>query len=146
MLTDIKHKWSDQWCLCPKCKFYCVEYFKETVERKGEDILFPVPDSAGDVLLSTSLLPSIKELFPEKNIYFATNSNNWPILKDNKYIYKIIAFHAHMCSHFFEGIGNYRECDYWSIIYDPVYLCQRSKNFYHNGLKASNLEFKNAYN
>ena len=46
-------------------------------------ILFAMPRSAGDVLCSTSLLRSIKELYPECTLHFATEKSFFDILKDN---------------------------------------------------------------
>ena len=55
-----------------------------------DKILFVMPRSAGDVLCSTSLLRSIKELYPECVLHFATERQFFDILKDNPYIDEII--------------------------------------------------------
>ena len=52
-------------------------------------ILFCVPESAGDIFLSTSLLPSVKENYPNFDIYFACKREYEDILKGNPYIYKV---------------------------------------------------------
>jgi len=48
-------------------------------------ILFVMPKSAGDVLCSTSLLRSIKELYPECVLHFATERQFFDILKEKLY-------------------------------------------------------------
>ena len=40
-------------------------------------LLFCVPESAGDIFLSTSLLPSLKDNYPNFDIYFACIALIW---------------------------------------------------------------------
>ena len=59
-----------------------------------DKILFVMPRSAGDVLCSTSLLRSIKELYPESILHFATERQFFDILKDKRsgalYVYNLL--------------------------------------------------------
>jgi len=65
-------------------------------DDKGRRILFVMPQSAGDVFMSTSLLPSIKKLYPDYNIYFATKQEYLDILDCNPFIHKKLIFNSFM--------------------------------------------------
>ena len=54
-----------------------------------------MPESAGDVFMTTSLLPSIKKNYPDKDLYFATKKEYLSILDGNKYIYKTLEYSSH---------------------------------------------------
>jgi hypothetical protein len=56
----------------------------------GKRILLAVPGGKADVLYSTALLPSLKNKFPDLNIYAATNPENFSIFAGNKNIYRTI--------------------------------------------------------
>ena len=49
-------------------------------------LLFIVPESAGDIFLSTSLLPTMSKNYNEYEIYFACKSEYKDILINNPYI------------------------------------------------------------
>lgn len=134
---------------------YLIEFnkLKRQVDKNdlGEAILFVVPASAGDVFLSTSLLPSIKQLFPDKNIYFSTSRQFFDILKNNTYIHKVIEYNKFhftnvgdlSSAHIIEGACNIPGI--FSVVYMPCSILQFSWCvFQHNGHRTSNLEFKNA--
>ena len=73
-------------------------HFKDQVnyiekELEGDDskkILFGMPESAGDVFLSTSLLRSMQDTYPGYNIYVATREEYVMLLDENPYVYKIL--------------------------------------------------------
>jgi len=62
------------------------------LDRKKPRLLLILPESAGDIFLSTSLLPSLKEGYPDYDIYYACNEQYFDILKNNPYIHKVILF------------------------------------------------------
>jgi len=66
------------------------------LERKNPRLLLSLPESAGDIFLSTSLLPSLKEAYPNYDIYYACNEQFFDILKNNPHIYKTINFNRIM--------------------------------------------------
>jgi hypothetical protein len=66
------------------------------LDRKKPRLLLSLPESAGDIFLSTSLLPSLKEAYPDYDIYYACNEQFFDILKNNPYIHKVIAFNKIM--------------------------------------------------
>jgi len=55
-------------------------------------ILYTMPESAGDVLLSTGVVRAIANKFPEARIYFATDERYAGILDGNKDIYRVIPY------------------------------------------------------
>ena len=63
-----------------------------------------MPKSAGDVLCSTSLMRSIKELYPDFELYFATERKYFDLLKGNPFIDKIIEYKVEMNNIFYSEI------------------------------------------
>jgi heptosyltransferase-2 len=53
------------------------------------DILIIKLDAVGDVLRTTSILPSLKKKYPESKITWITKSKSFPVLRDNPYINSI---------------------------------------------------------
>ena len=53
---------------------------------KHKNILIIKLDAVGDVLRTTSILPSLKNLFPDSNITWVTKLKSFPVLEDNPYI------------------------------------------------------------
>ena len=99
-------------------------------------LLFCVPESAGDIFLSTSLLPSLKDNYPKFDIYFACKSQYKDILKDNPYVYKVIDYLQVMENALLmEGVGD------WNGLFDislmPTALTQRYINYHHNGIDVN---------
>ncbi len=54
--------------------------------RTGKKILVISLDALGNVLLNTSVLPSLKEKYPESTVYWITMKSAKPILFNNKFI------------------------------------------------------------
>jgi glycosyltransferase involved in cell wall biosynthesis len=96
-------------------------------EDEGKRIIFAVPDSKKDVFLACSLLKSMKETYPEHNIYFATRMDFSEILDGNEYIHKILPFIPEMSNPLWlEGIGE-REG-----LFDLAFIPTLEKNYIHN--------------
>lgn len=96
------------------------------------NILLILPESAGDIFLSTSLFESIKELYPESYIYYACKPEYFSILHDNPYIYKIIEYYPIMENQIaMEGSGK------WQGLFDISIMLsvftQRYLNYLNNG-------------
>ena len=109
--------------------------------KKEERILFVMPESEYDVFVSTSLLPSIAKLYPDKQIYFATKPQNKEILIGNPYIYKILDFHPNMENLLMmEGQADHE--GYFEICYLPHLGTQRQIDFVHNGKDKIELELQ----
>lgn len=95
-------------------------------------ILFVMPESAGDVFIATSLLPSLKKTYPNKDIYFATQEQFQPILKGNPYIYKVLNFHTAMENlPMMEGASNHK--GYFHLCFLPHIGTQRMLDYLHQG-------------
>jgi glycosyltransferase involved in cell wall biosynthesis len=110
-------------------------------DDKGKRLLFIMPESIGDVFLSTSLLPSIKETYPEYNIYFATKRENFAILEANPYIYKIVEYIPQMDNLLWlEGYGNHQ--GYFEIAFLPYIGTQKMLNYIHNGKDKITFDLK----
>lgn len=60
------------------------------IKEDEKALLYTMPMSAGDVFISTAVVSSLKEKFPEHNIYFATQPQYFDILKNNRDIHKVI--------------------------------------------------------
>jgi len=99
---------------------------------KGKRILFIMPESIGDVFLSTALLESIKETYPNHNLYFATKKENFSILKGNPFIHRIIEYIPQMDNLLWlEGRGDHN--GYFEIAFLPYIGTQKILNYIHNG-------------
>lgn len=107
--------------------------FEDFLDKNPEDrILIVVPESAGDVFMSTSLLPSIKKTYPTKDLYFATKQEYTPILEGNPYIYKILSYQPEMESlPMMEGRLGHK--GYFEICFLPHIGTQRHLDYLHQG-------------
>lgn len=117
----------------------------QIVPSGNKKLLFIVPESAGDIFLSTSLLKSLKEIYDPVDIYFACKSQFKDILKNNPYITKTIDYLSIMESQIhMEGTGS------WYGLFDisimATILTQRYLNYLNNGIGkiAFNLRYNNA--
>jgi hypothetical protein len=115
------------------------------VQSNNKKILFIVPESAGDIFLSTSLLRSLKELYDPADIYFACKPEYKDLLKNNPYILKTIDYYPIMDSQvYMEGTGQ------WPGLFDisimATILTQRYLNYLNNGMGKImfDLRYKNA--
>ena len=107
--------------------------FEETLgqDDQGKRLLYVMPQSIGDVFLSSSLFKSIKELYPDYNLYVATSPQYFEVLDGNPYIYRVIPFDEQMKSIFWlEGIGDHR--GYFEIAFLPFLNTQQSITYLHN--------------
>ena len=98
---------------------------KENIEKKQEDIsnyidkkrnkriLFMMPQFEKEVYLCTSLLKSVKKLYPKHDIYFCTKSEYFNIVLGNEDVHKIIPFHDKM----FNNIQKFQKDDLFEMIY-----------------------------
>lgn len=98
----------------------------------GKRLLYVMPQSAGDLFMSTALFPSIKRVYPDYNLYVATDPKFFPILDGNKNIHKILPFVNGMDDLLaMEGRGNHK--GYFEIAFLPYIGTQKIFNYQHNG-------------
>lgn len=110
-----------------------IQTLQKIIEGDDESkLLFIVPESAGDIFLSTSLLSSLSEAYPEYNIYYACREQFFPILKKNPFIYKIIPYMPIMENQIMmEGTANWK--GFFDISIMATVLTQRFINYLNNG-------------
>jgi hypothetical protein len=101
--------------------------------RNNKRILVALPKSAGDILLCTSLLESLKETHPDFDIYFACQAEYMPILYKNPYVYKTIEYVSIMES-WADMEGHYYWHGFFDICYYPTIFSQKFGGYTHNGL------------
>lgn len=102
-------------------------------DDEGKRILYAMPDTEVDVLLSTSLFRSIKETYPQYNLYVATKQEHMSILEANPYIHKAIPYVPQMDNLFLmEGAG--QKNGLFEIAFIPYINTQRIPTYSHNGL------------
>jgi glycosyltransferase involved in cell wall biosynthesis len=111
-------------------------------EDKGKRILFVMPQSAGDVFMSTSLLPSIKKLYPDHNIYFATKPEFFEILDCNPLIHKKLVFNPFM-ENLLTMEGHAGGDGYFDITFLPYIGTQKIFDYQHNGKDKIEFNTKN---
>jgi glycosyltransferase involved in cell wall biosynthesis len=118
--------------------------FEEILDKndKGKRILMVMPQSAGDVFWTTSLFKSIKKMYPEYNLYYATKKEYMDILDGNKYIHKVIEYHPVMDNLLWsEGAANHE--GYFEITFLPYIGTQKILNYLHNGKDKLDFNIKN---
>jgi len=101
-------------------------------DDQGKRIVYIMPGSIGDVFLSTALFKSIKELYPDYNLYVATAKPNQEILDANPYVYKTIDYSSEMDNALLvEGHHDHNGC--FEIAFQPYATTQRMLTYLHNG-------------
>jgi ADP-heptose:LPS heptosyltransferase len=95
-------------------------------------IMYCMPQTAGDVLLSTAVIKALKEKYPEATIYFATEKRYFPILKDNPVISKVFEYD--------DNLLNYRSAEpfgpargFVDLCFCPFIVTQRIPHWIHGG-------------
>lgn len=114
-------------------------------EDQGRRLLLAMPQSAGDVLIATSLLRSINEQYPDYNIYFACNPEFFSILNGNPYVYRVIPYNKIMItSTLMEGHSHWEGL--FEIAFNPYILSQYFIEYVHNGKTnlAYNIRYEDA--
>ena len=100
-------------------------------DDEGKRMLYVMPESLGDVLLSTSLFRSLKEQYPQYNLYVATKPENMEILEANPYIFRVIPYFQQMDNQIWlEGQGEHK--GYFEIAFLPYVNTQRILTYLHN--------------
>jgi glycosyltransferase involved in cell wall biosynthesis len=100
-------------------------------DDSGRRIAFVLPESAGDVFMSTALLGRIKKLYPNHNIYFFTKPAFAELLDGNPHVHKVVPY-SEVCEQllFLEGAGKHE--GFFEVAYLPHIGTQRQLNYLHN--------------
>jgi glycosyltransferase involved in cell wall biosynthesis len=115
--------------------------FEDLLGREGKDkrILYVMPESIGDVFLSTALFKSLKESYPEHNLYVATKPENFEILEGNPSVFKILSYSPVMDNLLWlEGHGKHQ--GFFKAAFLAHLGTQRILNYIHNGEDRSPIE------
>ncbi len=92
-------------------------------------IAFVQPESNEEIIISTSLLPSIKKLYPDYQIYFFTKSEYFDLINSHPDVYKTLQYNSKMDDPlYFEGKADQTKS--FDIVFAP-YLSIRN-NFMRN--------------
>lgn len=101
-------------------------------EDKGKRILFVIPEGIGDIFLCTSLFNSLKQQYPDYNLYVSSKIENIDILAGNPHIHKTIPYLPIMDDLLaMEGCGKHN--GFFEIAFLPHLGTQRMLNWVHNG-------------
>ena len=110
-------------------------------EGKSKRILYVMPETERDLFLSTSLFKSLKESYPEHNLYIATNPEYSPMLKGNDYVHKVIPYSPQLEDVFLlEGRGTHE--GFFDVVFLPHINTQKIPNFSRNGKDKINYNLK----
>jgi glycosyltransferase involved in cell wall biosynthesis len=103
--------------------------FDETGRKR---VAMVMPQSIGDCFLITSLFPSLKEMYPDHDLYMVTQPQYFGIFEANPYIYKTIPFLPAMESELF-WIGQGSHPGYVEVAFLPFITTQKQLNYLRNG-------------
>lgn len=106
--------------------------FEDLLDKddEGRRIAFVLPESSQEIFLSTSILPSIKKLYPDYNIYYCCKHEYSDILLGNEYVHKIIPYVEEMNSKSLEGF--YQHKGFFEIAFLPGDPILKTFNYTHN--------------
>ena len=116
---------------------------KENIDfgRPNKRIAYVMPEHHEDVLMSTSILSSLKKVYPDHDIYFFTKPEYFGLIDECPHIYKYCDFEEEMDDCFyFEGRADHK--GYFDLAFLPWLETKRVLNYTHNGLDKTELEFK----
>ena len=101
-------------------------------EDEGKRMLYVMPESIGDIYLSTSLFKSAKELYPDYNLYVAVKPEYFDILNGNPYVHRVIQYVPQMDNlTWLEGMGDHK--GFFEIAFLPYANTQKFLTYLHNG-------------
>jgi glycosyltransferase involved in cell wall biosynthesis len=115
--------------------------FGDLLEKNDKKrILLTIPESAGDVYMSTSLYESIRNRYPAEthDFYVATKPQFHDILLGNPYVTKVLHYTPEMDNTLlFEGMGSIR--GYFDVVYPIHLLSQRMIAYTHGGVDSHDI-------
>ena len=108
--------------------------FEDLLDKndEGKRVLYVIPESIGDIYMSTSVFESIKKQYPEYNLYVAVKPEYREILIANPYVHKVLDYIPQMDQLLWlEGMGDHK--GYFEIAFLPHVGTQKVLNYLHNG-------------
>jgi glycosyltransferase involved in cell wall biosynthesis len=110
-----------------------IDTLRSQIDETGnKSVLFVLPESAGDIFMATALFESIKDRYPEYDLYVSTKKQFKDILNGNKYVYKWIEYMPEM-DNLLLMEGHAKNDGYFDIAYLPHLQTQRLLSYLHNG-------------
>lgn len=107
-------------------------------DDEGRRIIYVMPESIGDIYISTSLFENIKKQYPNHNLYVATKPEYFEILEGNPHIDKLLQFIPQMNQLLWlEGAGEHK--GYFEVAFLPHAGTQLFLDYIHNG--KTNIQF-----
>jgi hypothetical protein len=107
-------------------------------DDKGKRVLYVMPESIGDIYISTSLFKNIKKQYPDHNLYVATKPEYFQMLQGNPHVYKLLEYIPQMDQLLWlEGAGDHN--GYFEVAFLPHAGTQRFLDYLHNG--KTNIQF-----
>jgi len=97
-----------------------------------ERILFAMPETAGDVLLSTAVIASLAEKYPDASIYFSTKEKYMNILDGNPHIHRVIKYSNSLLD-YRVAEGSSQDPGHFKMCFNPYILTQKIPHWLHNG-------------
>jgi hypothetical protein len=112
-----------------------LEKILEKEDKDKKKILYVMPESEQDVFFSTSLFRSMRETYPDYDIYVSTKPEFQDILDGNEYVKMILPYDQQMDQIYsLQGIGDHK--GYFDIVFSPYMCTQRHPTYSHNGLDS----------
>lgn len=117
------------------------EIIDQIVFNDKKRLLVALPESAGDIFLVTSILPNLRETYPDFDIYFACKPQFFDILKGNNNIDYLIPYNDSMNQIvLMEGYGSWPGL--FDITFCPALFTQLWFHYAHNTLDKVNLNLR----
>jgi glycosyltransferase involved in cell wall biosynthesis len=106
--------------------------FEDILDKTGNKRLLMIfKESVGDLLYATCLLESIKESYPNHDIYFATDPQYFELFDGNPYIYKMLIYNPMLEQEIqMTGFGTFK--GYFDVYINPAIFTQRHLNYLTN--------------
>jgi hypothetical protein len=105
-------------------------------------ILFCCKESAGDILMCSSLFKSIKNRYPESSLYVATKPEYKDLINGNPYVEKWLEWNPAM-ENLIWAEGSSKHNGFFDICYLPTIGTQNILNYMHNGMDKIDFEILN---
>ncbi len=142
------------------------KYFRDTARREvsgktimqslvkkehenSKKVLYVIPESIGDVYMSTSLFKSIKSRYPDHKLYVATKPQYKTVVEGHECVDAVIDYHQDMELFYnTEGVSNAVHVTggsikkVFDITYTPFINVQRHSNYTHNGVDKVEFDLK----
>tara|TARA_R100000808_G_scaffold6858_1_gene20211 strand:- start:25790 stop:27700 length:1911 start_codon:yes stop_codon:yes gene_type:complete len=101
-------------------------------DDEGKRMIYVMPDGPRDVFLSTSIFKSLKNQYPDYNLYVSTKQENAEILDGNEHIHKVVPYVPQMEDWAWLE-GNAEHKGFFEIALLPFGRTQRFIDYLHNG-------------